>query len=732
MKIWPGRPFPLGATWDGHGVNFAIYSEHATNVELCLFSDAQADIELERIHLPERTAYVWHGYVPEVQPGDLYAYRVHGPWRPREGHRFNENKLLIDPYARALAGGVDWTAPIFGHRPGPDPDADLVMDEEDDAWGKPLSVVVDPAFDWGDDAPPDVPWYRSVIYEAHVKGFTRRHPDVPPELRGTYAGLASPAAVAHLQRLGVTAIELQPIHAFVDEHKLVRRGLKNYWGYNTLGFFAPEARYASAHEPSGVVGECKAMVKALHAAGIEVILDVVYNHTAEGHHLGPTLSFRGIDNQSYYRLADGRPRYYVDYSGTGNSLNAGHPQVLKLIMDSLRYWVGELHVDGFRFDLASALARGLHEVDRLSAFFDIIHQDPVLSRVKLIAEPWDVGEGGYQVGNFPVLWTEWNGQYRDAVRRLWRGDPGRLGELAFRLTGSSDLYQDDGRRPYASINFVTCHDGFTLADLVSYEQKRNEANGENNRDGETNNLACNYGVEGPTDDPAIADLRWRQQRNFLATLAFSQGVPMLSHGDEIGRTQLGNNNAYCHDGELSWLDWRLDESQRHLLQFVQRIIQIRHEQPVLRRRHFFQGRHIRGSEAKDLTWLDPSGLEIHDEAWSTVASRAIGLLMVGSLINELDERGRGIVGDTLLLLLNPSGEAAPFTLPNVGLVADRWDVLVDTARPAIVPGSTIHDGGTIYDLVDRSLVLLRMLDGGPTGQPPQLREEGASDVDAPS
>ncbi|MGE3910625.1 MAG: glycogen debranching protein GlgX, partial [Chloroflexota bacterium] len=487
MRIWPGRPYPLGATWDGCGVNFAVFSEHATDVELCLFTDAQADTELERFHLPERTAFVWHGYVPDVRPGDLYAYRVHGPWKPLDGHRFNPNKLLLDPYALALAGGLDWTAPIFGYQRTADEDADLLLDDQDDAWGKPLSVVVDPAFDWGDDVPPEIPWYRSVIYEAHVKGFTMRHPDVPPELRGTYAGLASPAAIEHLKRLGVTAIELQPIHAFVDEHALVQRGLKNYWGYNTIGFFAPERRYASTQRPEDVVPEFKSMVKALHAAGIEVILDVVYNHTAEGNHLGPTLSFRGLDNVNYYRLAEGRKRFYVDYSGTGNSPNAGDPGVLKLIMDSLRYWVSEMHVDGFRFDLASALARELHEVDRLSAFFDIIHQDPILSRVKLIAEPWDVGEGGYQVGNFPVLWTEWNGQYRDTIRCFWKGDECRLGELAFRLTGSSDLYQDDGRRPYASINFVTCHDGFTLADLVTYERKRNEANGENNRDGEINN-----------------------------------------------------------------------------------------------------------------------------------------------------------------------------------------------------------------------------------------------------
>ena len=719
VKIWPGRPFPLGATWDGRGVNFALFSENATAVELCLFDALHAEAEVARIRLPELTAHVWHGYIPDVEPGQLYGYRVHGPFEPSAGHRFNPSKLLVDPYALALAGSVDWDAPVFGYPvdgsegDGPEgdgPEADLRLDDRDDAWGVPLSVVVDGAFDWGDDRRPDTPWHRSVIYELHVKGFTKRHPDVPEPLRGTYAGLASPAAIQHLRRLGVTAVELQPVHAFLDEKFLVDRGLVNYWGYSSIGYFAPEARYASTGRLGEQVGEFKAMVKALHAAGIEVILDVVYNHTGEGNQLGPTLAFRGIDNAAYYRLNPDNPREHVDYTGTGNSLNVRHPQVLKLIMDSLRYWVLEMHVDGFRFDLASALARELHDVDRLSAFFDIIHQDPILSRVKLIAEPWDVGEGGYQVGNFPVLWTEWNGKYRDTVRGFWKGDERRAGEMALRLTGSSDLYQSDGRRPYASINFVTAHDGFTLNDLVSYNHKHNAANGEDNRDGESHNLSWNHGVEGPTDDPEIVALRDRQRRNFLATLLFSQGVPMLRGGDEIGATQLGNNNAYCQDNEISWLDWGLDDSALELLDFARRVIEVRHRQPALRRRTFFQGRRIRGSDVKDLAWLRPDGGELTDGDWGAPALRAFGLRIAGDR-DELDERGERVVGDSLLLLLNANADPVVFTIPAAD-PAERWAVEVDTARPVAHTGEDSYGSGEAYGLEGRSLTLLRRATSG--------------------
>jgi glycogen operon protein len=569
-------------------------------------------------------------------------------------------------------------------------------------------VVVDRAFDWGDDTLLDIPWHRTVIYEVHVKGFTALHPGVPAEQRGTYAGLASPAAIEHFKSLGVTALELLPIHVFIDEKALLDRGLRNYWGYNPIGYFAPDGRYASSQQPGAVVREVKEMVKTLHAHGIEVILDVVYNHTAEGNHLGPSLSFRGIDNATYYRLLADQPRFYADYSGCGNTLNAGHPQVLKLIMDSLRYWVQELHVDGFRFDLASALARQLHEVDRLSAFFDIIHQDPVISRVKLIAEPWDVGEGGYQVGNFPVLWTEWNGQYRDTIRSFLTGRPRPAGELAARLAGSSDLYQDDGRHPSASVNFVTCHDGFTLADLVSYAEKHNEANGEGNRDGERNNLAANHGVEGPTDDPSILALRQQQARNLLATLLFSQGVPMLGHGDEIGRTQHGNNNAYCQDNEISWIDWELDDAGRQLLDFTRRMICIRQEQPVLHRRRFFRGRRTRGSDVKDLTWLKPDGSELTDAEWTAPDTRALGLLIAGDLISELDEDGDRIVGDTLLLLLHGSPDPIDFLLPSIGAGSNRWELLLDTARPDAETAAMVD--GEPYPLDGRSLALLRLLE----------------------
>ncbi|MBA2355610.1 MAG: glycogen debranching protein GlgX [Acidobacteria bacterium] len=710
LKIWPGRPYPLGATWDGQGINFALFSENATSVELCLFDAPRAEAEVARIRLPETTAHVWHGYLPDLGPGQLYGYRVGGPFEPKAGHRFNPNKLLIDPYARALLGEVDWKARVFGYPLGDGGDPDLQFDELDSAWGVPLGVVIDRAFDWGDDRAPNTPWHRTVIYEAHVKGLTMRHPDVPDDVRGTYAGVANPSVIEHFKQLGITAVELLPVHSFLQDGFLLDKGLSNYWGYNTLNFFAPESRYAAASEPGCQVREFKEMVKSLHVAGIEVILDVVYNHTAEGNHLGPTLSFKGIDNAAHYRLVAGTERYYMDYTGTGNSLNVRHPQVLKLIMDSLRYWVTEMHVDGFRFDLASTLARELHEVDRLSAFFDIIHQDPILSRVKLIAEPWDVGEGGYQVGNFPELWTEWNGKYRDALRSFWKGDERRAGEVASRLMGSSDLYSSDGRHPYASINFVVAHDGFTLRDLVSYNDKHNDANGEGNRDGESHNLSWNCGAEGDTDDAAIDALRAQQQRNFLAALIFSQGVPMICGGDELGRTQGGNNNAYCQDNEISWTDWNLDDDRRALLHFTRELVALRMAHPVLHRRKFFQGRRIRGSDVKDLTWLDPNGAEMSDEQWGTPSTRAFGVRMAGDLINELDDRGDRVQGDSLMLLLNAWQEHVPFVIPSAGDEPERWETLLDTAHPEQDRAARGYDSGAEYPLEGRSLVLLRLVE----------------------
>ena len=708
-KVRPGKPFPLGATWDGEGVNFALYSEHATGVELCLF-DESGETEVERIPLCEVTAHIWHAYILGLGPGQRYGFRVSGPFAPEEGHRFNPNKLLLDPYARAISGSVSWEAPVFAYPLG-HPDEDLAFDERDDAWGMPKSVVAHSYFDWGDDHPPRIPWHQSIIYEVHVKGFSARNPDVPPEERGTYAGLASPASIEYLKQLGVTAVELLPVHAFLDDMHLVGRGLRNYWGYNTIGYFAPEARYSSSGNSGGQVAEFKRMVRELHRANIEVILDVVYNHSAEGNHLGPTLNFRGIDNRSYYKLVPDNLRYYQDYTGTGNSLNVGHPQVLRLIMDSLRYWILEMHVDGFRFDLASTLARELHDVDRLSAFFDIIHQDPVISQVKLIAEPWDVGEGGYQVGNFPILWAEWNGKYRDAVRRYWRGDESQVAELGYRLTGSSDLYASDGRRPYASINFVTAHDGFTLRDLVSYNEKHNEANGEENRDGTDDNLSWNCGVEGPTDDPEINALRARQQRNFLATLLFSQGVPMICGGDEIGRTQQGNNNAYCQDNEISWYDWELDDERRALLDFTRRLIETRLRHPALRRRKFFQGRRIRGSDVRDITWLRPDGGEMTETEWEASWVRTLGVRLDGRALDELDERGDPIVDDTLLLLLNAHADTVPMTLPQP-LPGTVWEVVIDTAEPDLEPGVRRLEASEPYQLRGRSIALLREVEPG--------------------
>lgn len=705
-KVLPGKPYPLGATWDGEGVNFALYSEGAERIELCLFDVAEGEAERERIALPERTWWVRHAYLPGVSPGQLYGYRIHGAYEPERGYRFNPAKLVIDPYSRAVAGSVNWEAPVFAYRPVGE-DADLSPSDEDDAWGMPKCVVIDPSFDWEGDQWLHHPWNRTVIYEAHVKGLTARHPDVGPEQQGTYAALASSPIVEYMTGLGVTAVELMPVHEFADDKGLVDRGLSNYWGYNTMNFFSPAARYSSSGDVGGQVSEFKAMVKGLHRAGIEVILDVVYNHTGEGNQLGPTLSFRGIDNAAYYRLVPGEERYYLDYTGTGNSLNMNHPQVLKLIMDSLRYWVVEMHVDGFRFDLASTLARELHDVDRLSSFFDIIHQDPVLSRVKLIAEPWDLGEGGYQVGNFPVLWTEWNGRYRDTVRRFWRGDDGQVAELGYRLTGSSDLYQNDGRRPSASINFVTAHDGFTLQDLVSYNDKHNEANGEDNRDGANENLSWNCGAEGPTDDPGVTELRERQKRNFLATLFCSQGVPMLCGGNEVSRTQRGNNNAYCQDNELSWHNWEMGDAQRALLEFTRRMIELRREHPVLRRRKFFQGRPIRGSEVKDIVWLRSDGLEMSDEEWESSWLRCIGMLLGGEAVGEVDEQsGDPVVDDSFLILLNAYHDPIPFTMPAFPQDA-RWEVVVDTGVAKITPGQKTIGSGEGIEVAGRCLMMLK-------------------------
>ncbi|HEY9284792.1 MAG TPA: glycogen debranching protein GlgX, partial [Pyrinomonadaceae bacterium] len=679
MQVWPGQPYPLGATWDGAGVNFSLFSENATAVELCLFDPSDPSRETERVRLAEHTDQVWHAYVPEARPGQLYGYRVHGPYEPAAGHRFNPAKLLLDPYAKAINGPVNWSDEVFAYRLG-DERGDLAEDERDSAPRVPKCVVVDPAFSWGADEQPKTPWHKTLIYELHVKGFTRLHPRVPEPLRGTYAGLAHPAAIEHLLSLGVTAVELMPVHQFVSGKHLADQGLVNYWGYNSIGFLAPDARYSASGATGAQVTEFKTMVRSLHREGIEVILDVAYNHTGEGNHLGPTLCFRGIDNAAYYRLVQKNPRYYMDYTGCGNTLNMTHPRTLQLIMDSLRYWVLEMRVDGFRFDLASALARELHEVDRLGAFFDIIHQDPVLSQVKLIAEPWDLGEGGYQVGNFPVLWAEWNGVYRDNVRSFWRGDAGQVGDLAYRLTGSSDLYEHGGRRPYASINFVTAHDGFTLNDLVSYNEKHNEANGEGNRDGHEHNISWNCGAEGPTDDPEVRKLRERQRRNFLATLLLSQGVPMLVAGDEMGRTQGGNNNAYCQDNDISWLDWNLDESRADLLDFTRFLIKLFHNHPVLRRRKFFQGRPVRGSEVEDITWFRPGGGEMSERDWHDPECRSIAVRLAGDAIDETDERGRRITDETLLLLLNADHEPVTFTLP-AHREEDRWQLTLDTRAP---------------------------------------------------
>ncbi|HET7877063.1 MAG TPA: glycogen debranching protein GlgX [Methylomirabilota bacterium] len=706
IRTRPGAPYPLGATWDGAGVNFALFSEHATSVELCLFDPADPARELARVPIGEQTDQVWHAYLPEARPGWLYGYRVHGPYDPPAGHRFNPAKVLLDPYSKAIAGSVQWNDALFGYVVGSESE-DLVPDGRDSAPHLPKSVVVDPAFSWGDDWHPRTPWHKTVIYEVHVKGFTVRHPDVPRGLRGTYAGLASPAAIGYLTRLGITAVELLPVHHSVSEQALAGRGLTNYWGYNSIGFLAPDSRFASAGASGDQVREFKTMVKTLHRAGIEVILDVVYNHTAEGNHLGPTLSFRGIDNAAYYRLVADDRRQYMDFTGCGNTLNMTHPRTLQLIMDSLRYWVLEMHVDGFRFDLASALAREFHDVDRLSAFFDVIHQDPVVSQVKLIAEPWDLGEGGYQVGNFPVGWAEWNGRYRDTIRRYWKGDERQVAELGYRLTGSSDLYEQGGRRPSASINFVTAHDGFTLADLVSYNAKHNEANGEENRDGTDDNASWNYGVEGPTDDLQVTALRERQMRNFLTTLFLSPGIPMLSGGDEVARTQHGNNNAYCQDNEIAWFPWPLSRAALRQFEFTRRLIRLRLEQPVFHRRRFFQGRRIHGSEVKDLSWFRPDGKEMTEDEWNSSFTRCLGLRLAGDAIEEVDDSGEPIIGDTFLMLLNAHHEPISFVLP-VHRTRVRWELMLDTRAWEIGPRGQAFRAGDQYPLEGRSLAVLRL------------------------
>jgi isoamylase len=702
ISVWPGKPFPLGAMWDGNGTNFSLFSENAERVELCLFDGGDGET---RVPLTERTAWNWHGYLPGIGPGQRYGYRVHGPYAPEQGHRFNPAKLLIDPYAKAVEGPIRYDrARTLPYLPNGSDDADLHVDESDDAPAIPKSVVVDEAFDWdGDDwRRPRVPWHETVIYEVHVKGFTKLHPDVREDLRGTYAGLASEPAIAHLKSLGVTTVELLPVHHIADEQFLAERGLTNYWGYSSIGFLAPHALYAATGTQGEQVREFKGMVKALHAAGLEVILDVVYNHTGEGNHLGPMLAFKGVDNASYYRLVPDEPRFYMDFTGTGNSLNPVHPSVLRLIMDSLRYFVMECHVDGFRFDLASALAREFYDVDRLASFFDVIHQDPVLSQVKLIAEPWDVGPGGYQVGNFPVLWTEWNGLYRDTMRDVWRGGAS-VADFATRATGSSDLYQAEGRTPFASINFVTAHDGFTLWDLTAYNDKHNEANGEENRDGTDDNRSWNCGVEGETDDPEVNELRMRQRRNLLTTLFLSQGVPMLLGGDEIGRTQEGNNNAWCQDNELSWFRWELDEDRDALLDFTRRVIRFRSEHPVFRRARFLEGRAVGDSPLPDIWWFRPDGRRMTRRDWQSAQGHRLGVFLNGDAINELTPDGERIADDSFVLLFNAFHEPVVFTLPPPRF-GRRWTLELSTADGEV---GEVFPARGLVPLEGRSIVVLR-------------------------
>ena len=706
MQIWPGRSYPLGAAYDGAGTNFALFSEVATRIELCLF-DSSGNQHL--VDLPERTGFVWHGYAPGVEPGQRYGYRVHGPWDPQKGLRCNPAKLLLDPYARAIEGHPRWDEAVYPYKLS---ESDLALSDSDSAPFMPRCVVTNPYFDWSDDRPPRHPWHETVVYEVHVKGFTQRHPEVPPEQRGKYAGLGSPAAIEHLRELGVTAVELLPVHQFVHSQHLQEKGLRNYWGYDSIGYFAPHNEYSSRGQRGEQVQEFKQLVKTLHKAEIEVFLDVVYNHTCEGNHLGPMLSFKGIDNCAYYRTVADNPRYYMDYTGTGNSLNMRNPYVLQLLMDSLRYWVQEMHVDGFRFDLAAALARGLHEVDRLSAFFDLIQQDPVVSRVKLIAEPWDVGEGGYQVGNFPPQWSEWNGKYRDTVRDYWRGENSTLGELAYRLMGSSDLYATSGRRPHASINFITAHDGFTLRDLVSYNEKHNEANGENNNDGESHNRSWNCGAEGETLDQAVLELRARQQRNFLVTLFLSQGVPMLLGGDEIGRTQKGNNNGYCQDNELSWFDW--EHADQTLLEFTRTLIRLRREHPIFRRRGWFQGRELHGTDVKDLAWFTPDAREMSEEDWQAGFAKSLGVFLNGTAIQRPGEHGERVRDDSFYVIFNAHHEPLQFTLPPAQF-GSTWTRVLDTAEDA--PPELRRSrraqrlrAGDKVDVQSRAVVVLRAVD----------------------
>jgi len=699
VQVWPGKAYPLGATYDGAGVNFALFSEVATRVELCLIDD---ELNETRIDLPEVDGFVWHGYLPGIQPGQRYGYRVHGPYEPANGHRCNPAKLLLDPYAKAIDGQISSDESLFSYYF----DGRDELNTLDSLPHTMYSVVINPFFDWGQDRLPQHEYHESVIYEAHVKGLTQLHPDIPEDIRGTYAGIAHPATIEHLTSLGITALELMPVHQFVQDSALQDKGLTNYWGYNTIGFLAPHNAYAAYGSRGEQVLEFKSMVKALHAADIEVILDVVYNHTAEGNHMGPTLAFKGIDNASYYRLVPGQENHYYDTTGTGNSLLMRHPHVLQLVMDSLRYWITEMHVDGFRFDLAATLARQFHEVDRLSAFFDLVQQDPVVSQAKLIAEPWDVGEGGYQVGNFPPLWTEWNGKYRDTVRDYWRGESHTLGEFASRLTGSSDLYEHSGRKPIASINFITAHDGFTLRDLVSYNEKHNEANLENNQDGESHNRSWNCGVEGPTDDPEINALRARQQRNFLTTLLLSQGVPMLAHGDEMGRTQHGNNNVYCQDNELSWVHWDLDEEQQSLLKFTQRLIRVRRSNAVFQRRRFFAGSADHGGESPigDIAWLSPAGEHMTEEDWSQGDGQAVMVFLNGQAIPEPDKRGERIEGDSFLICLNAHAEDMTFTLPDE-TYGSSWRIEINTAGGVVEP-EVLEPDSTI-EVMNRSMVVLR-------------------------
>ncbi len=703
MRVWPGRPTPLGATWDGKGVNFAVFSEHATQVDLCLFDSPKAVRESHRVPLPEQTDRVWHGFCPDVRPGQLYGFRVHGPYEPHRGHRFNANKVLLDPYAKGIGRDLAWTDEAFGYKVG-DAASDVSFDERDNAATAPLAAVINPSFRWLGDAPPRTPWHKTLIYEMHVKGFSFKSPWVPKEHRGTYAGLADEGSLRHLRSLGVTAIELLPVHHHVDERFVTERGMTNYWGYNTLGFFAPDLRLAADRDPQASVNEFKRMVRTLHRHGFEVILDVVYNHTCEGNHLGPTVSLKGVDNASYYRLMPGDARHYHDVTGCGNSLNMQSPRVLQLVTDSLRYWVSEMHVDGFRFDLATTLGRESLDFDQFGGFLDILHQDPILSQVKLIAEPWDVGHNGYQVGNFPVQWTEWNGKYRDCIRRFWRGDGHTAPEFATRLCGSSDLYEHNGRRPYASVNFVTSHDGFCLHDLVSYDHKHNEANGEHNRDGDDHNLSWNCGAEGPTPDAAIRELRMRQKRNFIATLLFSQGVAMLRGGDELSQSQGGNNNAYCQDSPISWLRWRLTAEEDEFLEFVRRAIRIWQEQPVLQRRKFFTGGAHPGETGRDVIWLTPLGIEMTEQDWNKHYTRCLGMRIEGQMVDEFDERGRRITGDTLLILFNAHSDQIAFRLPP-HVTNETWEPLLDTASDSTVKS---FDSGEIYPLQGKSLAVLKL------------------------